>query len=205
MKEQKLLLVFVLIVTIVFAGSVALAAGSSDRGDPPLAQQVMQKSDLPEQSQAYYTKAVTEDRFPGPLCPVNIPLQTEGFLRAHEASAWYPFSVNKSALRNAVQDEQGGAFILNVVYEYQDEAQAAAALEQQLEWFHRGDIAADAQVETVNDNTIKLTYSQKGQTWVTYWFFGVKGNTLKLLMVDGSPVSTTHEVFDSLRSSLVQR
>jgi len=213
MRKRQLLPVSIVFLTlsIIIAGSAVALARDQGQPETPLARWVLQRSDLPD-SEAYYAKQVTDDRFPGPVCPVNIPLQVEGLLEGYEMGAWYPFT-----LRHGVSEgQQGGAYVLNVVYQYQDEAKAVAALERQLEWFHWRDIAVDAKAEPVsydeslaaaNDvrgSAMRLTYSQEGQTWVIYWFFGVKGDILMLLMVDGLPDPATQDVFDTLVAKIVQ-
>ncbi|HUV73490.1 MAG TPA: hypothetical protein VMW79_04210 [Anaerolineae bacterium] len=208
-----------LVLSVMIAGYSVVALGKS-HGQPeiPLARRVLQKSDLPQDSEAYYAKQLTAHRFPGSPSPVNIPLQVEGLLDGYEAGGWYPITLQDSVLQGKLQRKQAGAYALSVVYEYQDEAQAATALERQLEWFHKeGNIAVDANAEQagydeslaaangVRGSAMQLTYSQEGLTWVSYWFFGVEGDTLMLLMVDGLPDPGTHEVFDILVATIVQR
>jgi len=215
MKKRLLWLATVfLVLSIIIAGSSVAALGRG-HGQPenPLARRVLQKSDLPEDSQGYYAEQLTADRFPGPPCPANIPLQVEGFLDGYEMNAWYPFVLQDSVS----QGKQSVAFVLNVVYQYRDKVQSATALERQLEWFHKQDIAMDAKAEQagydeslaaangVHGSAMQLTYSQEDHNWVTYWFFGVEGDTLMLLMVDGLPDPATQEVFDTLVATIVQR
>jgi hypothetical protein len=208
-----------LVLSIMIAGPSVVALGKSD-GQPenPLAARVLQRSDLPQDSEDYYAEQLTADRFPGAPCPVNIPLQVEGFLDGYVADAWYPFTLQDGVLQGKLQLKQAGAYVLNVVYRYRDDVQAATALERQLEWFHdERSIAVDAKAKRagfdeslaaangVRGSAMQLTYSQEGLTWVSYWFFGVEGDTLMLLWVDGLPDPGTHEVFDSLVATIVQR
>jgi hypothetical protein len=208
-----------LVLSVVIAGSSLVALGKS-HGQPenPLAQRVLQRSDLPQDSEAYYAEQLTADRFPGSPCPVNIPLHVEGFLDGYVAGGWYPLTLQDSVLQGKLQGKHAGAYVLSVVYHYRDEVQAATALQRQLEWFHEeGSLAVDAKVERagfdeslaaangVQGSAMQLTYSQEGLTWVSYWFFGVEGDTLMLLWVDGLPDPATHEVFDSLVATIVQR
>lgn len=219
MKKRYLLsgLTVLMILSIIIAGSTVVAlARSHGQTETPLAQQVLQRSDLPD-SEVYYAEQVTDDRFPGPLSPVNTPLQVKGFLEGYEVSTWYPCVFRGEAGKELAKDGQGGAFVLNVAYRYQDKTQAEAALEQQLEFFNQEDLPADVKVEpldyseflaTANDmygHAMQLTYSQEDRTWVTYWFLGVRGNTLMLLMVDGLPDSATEGVFNALTAKVIQR
>ena len=221
MKKRLLWLGAVfLVLSIMIAGSsvVALVALGKSDGQPenPLARRVLQRSDLPQDSEAYYAEQLTADRFPGSPCPVNIPLQVEGFLDGYVASGWYPLTLQDSVLQDKLQRERVGAYVLNAVYQYRDEVQAATGLERQLEWFHQeGSIAVDAKAERVGydeslaaangvrGSAMQLTYSQEGLTWVSYWFFGVEGDSLMLLWVDGLPDPGTHEVFDTLVATAV--
>jgi hypothetical protein len=208
-----------LVLSAMIAGSSLVALGKS-HGQPenPLARRVLQKSDLPQDSEAYYAEQLTADHFPGSPCPVNISLQVEGFLDGYVAGGWYPLTLQDSALQGKLQRNQAGAYVLSVVYQYRDDVQAATALQRQLEWFHdEGNMAVDAKAERagfdeylaatngVQGSAMQLTYSQEGLTWVSYWFFGVEGDTLMLLWVDGLPDPGTHEVFDSLVATIVQR
>lgn len=208
-----------LVLSMMIAGCSVVALGKS-HGQPEnaLAGRVLQRSDLPQDSEAYYAEQLTAHRFPGSPCPVNIPLQVEGFLDGYAVDAWYPLTLRDSVLQGKLQREQSVAFVLNVVYQYRDEVQAATALKRQLEWFHKeGNLAVDAKAEQagydeslaaangVRGSAMQLTYSQEGLTWVSYWFFGVEGDTLMLLMVDGLPDRGTHEVFDILVATIVQR
>ena len=218
MKKQYLLSVSTVFLTlsIIIAGSAVAVARNQGQPETPLAQQVLQRSDLPD-SEVYYAEQVTDDRFPGPLSPVNIPLQVEGFLEGYEMSTWYPCVFRGEAGKELAKDGQGGAFALNVAYRYQDKARAEVALERQLEFFKQEDLPADVRVEPVDYNeflatandmyghAMLLTYPSEGTTWVTYWFLGVKGNILMLLMVDGLPDPATREVFDTLVTKIVQR
>ncbi len=214
MKKRFLWLATVfLALSITIAGSVVALAKSQRQPENPLAGQVLQKGDLPQDSEGYYAGQLMDDRFPGPLCPVNIPVQVEGFLGGYEMNAWYPITLRDGNL----QGKQGGDFVLNVVYQYQDKVQAAEALERQLEWFHKQDIAMEAEVHQLDydeslatangmrGSAMQLTYTQENQTWVTYWFFGIKGDTLRLLMIDGLPDPATREVFNALTAKVIQR
>jgi hypothetical protein len=144
-------------------------------------------------------------------------LQVEGFVDGYMAGGWYPFTLEDSVLQDKLERKQTGAYVLSVAYQYQDEVQAATALERQLDWFRQeGNMAADAKAQQigydeflaasgVQGSAMEVTYPQEGLTWVSYWFFGVEGDTLMLLWVDGLPDPGTHEVFDLLLSTLVQR
>jgi hypothetical protein len=208
MKKQllRVALVFLVLSTVV-AGAITVSADNHRQ----LKNRVLQRGDLPQDSQ-YYAEGLTQDHFPGVLSPVNIPLESEGFQNGYEVNAWYPL-----ILQDAISEiKQSNAFVLNVVYQYQDEAQAAAALKQQLEWFHKDNITMSALVEQVDydksldvaygikGNAFQLTYSQEGLTLVNYWFLGVKENTVILLMVDGLPDLATREVFNSLMPTVMQ-
>lgn len=220
MKKRLLWLAAALLVLPVVAAGSSVVAWGKSHGQPenPLARRVLQKSDLPEGSEGYYAEQLTADRFPGSPCPVNIPLQVEGFVDGYVASGWYLLTLQDSALQGKLQRRQAGAYALSVVCQYRDELQAATALERQLEWFHKeGNIPAHANAEQagydeslaaangVRGSAMQLTYSQEGLTWVSYWFFGVEGDTLMLLWVDGLPDPGTHEVFDKLVATIVQR
>lgn len=219
MKKRLLWLGAVFLVLSVMIAVSSVALGKSD-GQPenPLAARVLQRSDLPPDSQADYPEQLTADRFPGAPFPLNIPLQVEGFLDGYVADAWYPFTLQDSVLQGKLQRKQTVAYVLNVVYRYRDEVQAATALQRQLEWFHEeGIYGGDAKTERagydeslaaangVQGSAMQVTYSQEGLTWVSYWFFGVEGDTLMLLWVDGLPDPGTHQVFDSLVATVVQR
>ena len=211
MKKRVLVSIMLVTLAVILLGGtgMVMARTQAQQHTTPLAQLVLQPSDLPGDNVNYYVEKVEEDRFPGDPSPVNIPLKTEGFLEAYAMGAFYPF-----ALRNS--DSPGGAFVLNVVYQYQDEAQARQALEQQLEWFNSADIAPDARIEPLDDRlfidaakiqgrAFELTYSQEGRIWSTYWLFGVKDSFLVLLMVDGLPDPATQEVFGTLVTKVIQR
>ena len=217
MKKRYLLSVSTVFLTlsIIIVGSAVAVARNQGQPETPLAQRVLQRNDLPD-NETYYAEQVTDDRFPGSLSPVNIPLQVKGFLEGYEMSAWYPCVFRGEAGKEFAKDGQGGAFVLNVAYRYQDKDQAATALKQQLEWFNKQDIAVDAKANHMgydeslaaangmHGRAMQLTYSQEDQTWVTYWFFGIEGDTLTLLMVDGLPDPATREVFDTLVAKIVQ-
>jgi hypothetical protein len=213
MKKRLVRLAMISLVLLITGGSMVVLARNIEQSKDPLARRVLQKGDLPQNIQGYYTEPLTDDRFPGPSCPASIPLQFEGYLSGYEMSAWYPFNLQETT----AQSKQGGLFILNIAYQYHDKDQATRALERQLKWFNRQDIAMNAQVthvgydeslaaaNDVNGSAMQLTYSQEDQAWVTYWFLGVKDNTSMLLMVDGLPDPATQEVFDSLVTIVVQR
>lgn len=214
MKKQLVWLVTVsLALSLIIVSSAVALAKNYGQPENPLAQLVLQKSDLPQHIQGYYTEQLTDDRFLGSSCPANIPLQVEGYLRGYEMNAWYPFSLQD----DISQGKQSGAFVLNTVYQYRDKDQADMALNLQLEWFNRQDIAVDAKANRVgydeslaaangvHGSAMQLTYSQEDRTWVTYWFLGVRGNTLMLLMVDGLPDPATEEVFNTLAAKVIQR
>nr|HID14406.1 hypothetical protein [Anaerolineae bacterium] len=219
MKKRHLLPVSIvfLALSIIIAGSVVTLARNQRQPETPLARWVLQRSELPKNSEAYYAEQVTDDRFPGPLSPVNIPLQVEGFLEAYEMSAWYPCVFRGEAAKELVKDGQGGAFVLNLVYRYRDSGQARAALERQLKFVQQQDVPVDVKVESAdydesltaaNDvygRAIRITYPSEGITWVTCYFFGVKRNILMLLIVDGLPDPATQDVFDTLVTKIVQR
>ncbi len=217
MKKRFLssMLAMSLILSIIIAGSAIALARNQEQPVSPLAQQVLQRDDLPN-SQGYYAEEVTEDRFPGPSSPVNTPLQAEGFLEGYEASAWHPYTLQEEVNEELVKDGQSGAFVLNVAYKYQNKSQAEAAFEQQIAFFDQK-LPTDFKVESVDydrslatangmyGHATRLTYPSEGITWATYWFLGIKDNTLMLLMVDGLPDPATQEVFDSLVTIVVQR
>jgi hypothetical protein len=223
MKKRLLWLAAVfLVLSIVIAGSSAVALvalGKSDgQAENPLAGRVLQRSDLPQDSEAYYAEQLTADRFPGAPFPGNIPLQVEGFLDAYAVDALYPLTLQDRVLQGKLQRKESVAFVLNVIYRYRDDVQAATALRRQLEWFlEEGSLAVDAKAERagfdqslaaangVQGSAMQVTYSQEGLTWVSHWFFGVESDTLMLLWVDGLPDPGTHEVFDSLVATIVQR
>lgn len=210
MKKQVLRWVSVfLLLSVVAVGAITTLASNHRQ----LGQRVLQKNDLPQGSQ-YYAERLTQDRFLGEPFPANIPLQSKGFQDGYEVSAWYPL-----VLQNSSSDvNQGSAFILNVVYQYQDAVQATTAFEEQLKWFSADsavlssftveplyyDQALD-NVYGLRGSAWQLTYSQEGQTLVNYWFLGVKENTSILLMVDGLPDPATRQVFDTLMPKVMQR
>jgi hypothetical protein len=209
MNKRVLVSIMLVTLTIILLGGTGMVMARTQAQQTPLAQLVLQPDDLPGDNVNYYAEKVEEDRFLGDPSPVNIPLEAEGFLEAYAADAFYPVT-----LRNS--ESPGGAFILNIVYQYQDEAQARQALEQQLEWFNSADIALDARIEQLDEHlsidaakiqgrAFELTYSQEGLIWNTYWLFGVKENVLVFLMVDGPPDPATQEVFSTLATKVIQR
>ncbi|HEM62639.1 MAG TPA: hypothetical protein ENO24_10145 [Chloroflexi bacterium] len=220
MKKRLLSLAAALLVLLLIVASCSVAVLGETPGQPenPLAARVLQESDLPEDSEGYYAEQLTAHRIPGSPSPVNIPLQVEGFQDGYVAGGWYPFTLEDRVLQDKLERKQTGAYVLSVAYQYQDEVQAATALERQLDWFrNEGNMAADAKAQQVgydeslatangvHGRAMEVTYSQEGLTWVSYWFFGVEGDTLMVLWVDGLPDPGTHEVFDLLLSTLVQR
>lgn len=220
MKTRNLCLLAACLVPLLMVAGCSVVEMGESHGQPEnhLARRVLQESDLPEDSEAYYAEHLTVYRFPGSPSPVNIPLQVEGFLDGYVAGGWYPFTLQDSVLQDKPERKQTGAYVLSVAYQYQDEVQAAAALQRQLEWFQQeGTMAADAKAQQigydeslaaasgVQGSAMEVTYTQEGMTWVSYWFLGVEGDTLMLLWIDGLPDPGTHEVFDLLLSILVQR
>jgi len=220
MKKRLLSLAAALLVLPLMVAGCSVAVLGETRGQPenPLAGRVLQRSDLPEDSEAYYAEQLTAHRFPGSPSPVNAPLQVEGFQDGYVAGGWYPFALEDGGLQDKLERKQAGAYVLSVVYQYQHEIQAATALQRQLDWFRQeGNMAVDAKARQVgydeslaaangvHGRAMEVTYSQEGLTWVSYWFFGVEGDTLMLLWVDGLPDPGTHEVLDLLVSTLVQR
>ena len=220
MKRRHLSLAAALLVLpLIVAGcSVAVLGETRRQAENPLSGRVLQRSDLPEDSEAFYAERLTVHRFPGSPSPVTVPLEVEGFLDGYVAGVWYPFTWEDGGPQGKLEGKETGAYVLSVAYHYQDELQAATALQRQLDWFHQeGNIALDARARQVgydeslaaangvHGRAMEVTYSQEGLTWVSYWFLGVEGDTLMLLWLDGLPDPGTHEVFHLLLSTLVQR
>ena len=225
MKKQRILLIAALLVLsiLVVASAAALAKGPKP---PPPEQQVLQKDDLPEDARIAVERRVTSASFRGPEAPANVPLQAEGFLEGYRFDAWYPCILQS-------HDGQSMVYVLHIVYQFQDKAQAAAALERQLAFYENYKRTPEyVKVDAVDlDETfiarngvsgkaMRVEYSvalvdgadqpaplHQGDDYETYYFHGVKGDTLIFLMVDSfhPPDPATREVFDDLVPKVVQR
>jgi len=201
MKKQFMRLSIIsLLVFLVVVSSTTIFANRKS-----LENRVLQKEDLPRGSQ-YYAEPLMQEHFYGVLTPVNIPLQNKGFQKGYAVNAVYPVALQDDYL----EIKTNSAFVLNIAYQYQDEAQALTVFEQQIQWFLKDNITVSGNVERIyyekslestfdiKGSAYQLTYMQEGLALVNYWFLGVKENTVILLMVDGISDSATRHVFDSL-------
>lgn len=211
MRRQRFLLISTLTLVlsiITVASALALGRGSQTPEDP-LARRTLQLADL-EGAEAMYRESITTtEGFPGPLSPANLPLRAGGFLAGYRVGA--PCTVRLSG------GQQGIVYVLNTVYQFQDEAQATAALEQQIEFYEKSDVPEDVRIVPVNYDTslafrkgvqgraYTVQYPSDGVYWKSYYFLGTKGNMLVFLMVDGLPDPATERVFSVLAAKVIQR
>jgi len=113
--------------------------------------------------------------------------------------------------------QQSIVYVLNTVYQFQDEAHAAAALEQQIEFYEKSDVPEDVRIVPVSYDTslafrkgvqgraYAVRYPSDGTYWESYYFLGVQGNMLVFLMVDGLPDPATESAFNALVTKMIQR
>lgn len=211
MRHQRFLLISVLtlVLSVITVASVPALGRGSQTPEDPLARRALQLADL-EGAEAVYRESITStEGFPGALSPANLPLQAGGFLAGYRVGA--PCTVQLS------DGQQGMVYVLNIVYQFQDEAQATAALERQIEFYEKSDVPEDVRVVPVNYDTslafrkgvqgsaYAVRYPSEGVYWESYYFLGIKGNMLVFLMVDGLPDPASERVFNALAAKVIQR
>jgi hypothetical protein len=210
-------LVLSLIMVLIAGSTVALASGLQQDGSGGVDRLVLQRNELPETAEAYYTERLTSESFPGDTASLNLLVEGKGFRRGRIVGAWYPL-LRSQDQDDAREDTHHGAYVSNVAVQYKNEACATAVLKQMHESFRSQlpmDIVADViedydELAVATDDlrkeyVIRLTYSQEDETWETYWSFSVRGNTLMVLMVDGQPGSANREIFDAVTNILQQQ
>ncbi len=165
--------------------------------EPPLAELVLRPHELPEDSVWKESSPTTADDLSQPLNH-NIFGPSTKVLTYREA-----YKVGA-----VIWDSQYSAYVGNYLYRYADKAQAEAAANEIMELFLR-----EGKDKLLSDGSQVVSRGVHGKTVVfvgsegdaIYWFIGVKGRTLILLMVNGMPVPSTQKAFESLTTRMLKR
>jgi len=126
----------------------------------------------------------------------NVLAQTDGFLEGYRVEGFRTIQVE--------EDQAASAYVFNGVYRYQSEDQA----QKQLETLTEGDLSEAEQV--IYDGVAKTGMHTRAMKFIgsegdaIYWFWGMKGQTLHLLMVNGADISPTQELFEDLMARLLE-
>jgi hypothetical protein len=209
-RRSSLVVILALLLSVVAVASALALGQSSPTSEDPLARRALQSADLErEGAEGIYRESISgPEGLPGPPAPHNVPLQAAGFVAAYRVGA--PCTVGLSGGR------QGIVYVLNTVYQFQEESQAAAAFEQQLRFYENSGLVEDAAIVAVDYDTslasrigvqgraYAVRYASEGIYWETRYFLGVKADTLVFLMVDGLPDAATERLFETLGAELIQ-
>ena len=105
------------------------------------------------------------------------------------------------------RDAEGGAFVLNFVFRYQNETQANAEFKRQVEYLKEGPGIEVVRAEWRNADDGLWGFAVQGtgsEGNTVCGFAGVRGNTLTILVVDGPPDPSVEELFGALVERTLQ-
>jgi hypothetical protein len=209
-RRSSLIVILALLVSAVAVACAPALGQRSPTSEDPLSRRALQSADLDrEGAEAIYWGSISgPEGLPGPPAPENLPLQAAGFVEAYRVGA--PCTVGLSGGRQSI------VYVLNTVYQFQEEGQAAAAFEQQIRFYENSGVVEDAAIVAADYDTslasrigvqgraYAVRYASDGAYWETRYFLGVKANMLVFLMVDGLPDAATERLFEALGAKLIE-
>jgi hypothetical protein len=210
MTSRRSWLIVVSTVLLFTSVAVSVLGLGSRTPEHPLAPRALQAADLKgEGAERIHRQSISgREALPGPLGAHNLPLQATGFASGYRVAA--PCAVRLSG------GQQGMMYVMNIVYQFQDESQAAEAFEQQLEFYEDSKLPEDVGVVALSHDAslasqiglqgraYAVRYPSEGIHWESRYFLGMKADTLVLLMVDGLPDPAAERLFDALAARVVQ-
>lgn len=207
MKKSTLLLLMIPVLIAFISGSRPMLAAEPVQDDLPLEQLALQRDELPEGTKWIASDSIGDEDLRNPLHRTS-PLRSGDF-----SDTYYVFAVSPVK----AQDREGmaAAPVINFVYRYTTDAQAIAQWEQVAMVLKKDPPG----VKVIHDRmqgaghpmrvmAVQLTGSEGD---IIYWFVGVKGNILTLLIVDdlqafdGVARPSGRALFETLMARLLQR
>ncbi len=191
-------------VLITFVGLIAIAAlvlsanGVPAQPERPLAEMALQKSELPEGTSVLSVGPTGFDDLSQPINSFN-----SASFRVHEFSEAYKIAT-------VGKEFSVGHYLYRYPNASEAEEQARAITEdafsnpksQSLRPVLIPDATAAANKKAI-DQSVQVTDPETGGVY--YWFVGVKGRTLMLLVVGGPPDDQTRAAFESFKDRVQQR
>jgi hypothetical protein len=197
MNPKKIAILITFVGLIAMAGLVLSVSNVFAQGERPLAEMALQKSELPEGTAVLSNGPTGLDDLSQPINSYNsAAVRVHEFLEAYEITTVGKFQIAHYLYRyqNANQaEEQARAFT-----EYGLHGEKSQSLRPVLV-----PDASPAINKKVTGQNIRVTDPETGGVY--YWFVGVEGRTLTLLVVGGPSNDSTRVAFESLKDRIQQR
>lgn len=198
MNRRKVLVLVMFVGLIAFASSVLARGHVFAEQERPLAEMALQKSELPEGTKILSAGPTVFNDVSQPINSAN-----SANFRVHEFLEVY-------RLNTVGKQVNAGHYL----YRYRDVTQAEEQARVLVTYALQDKESQRLQPLLINNGAAAESSSGKGQVIrfinpeigaVYYWFIGVKGRTLMLLVVGGPLNEPTKTTFESLKARVQQR
>lgn len=203
MTHLKLSGLAAIILIAVATGSASALTLNQAQPEPPLADLALHSYELPKGSEWKGSGSTNADDVTQPLNKTNgIGLAGQ----ASELLSQYEEAYKAGAV--VAIDSKYGAYVGSYVYRYPDSSQAEAAAKALIDSVlqtHQGELlpGESRAIDGGVHGRAAMFVGSEGDA--IYWFAGVKGRALILLMVNGMDSASTTATFESLAALMMKR